>query len=107
MIALPKFLCASLKCDVDVLPEIIRENPKKIVKMLEGLPLYHSRPGCDGGELTPVKVDGVTKAGVSTLFAKGGSLATTVEQFCQVSHELYFNHRQLQCIIQQQGVYGG
>ncbi|KAH7721008.1 hypothetical protein AAVH_11475 [Aphelenchoides avenae] len=106
MIALPKFLCTALKCDIDALPGVIRDDTAKVKTMLEGLPLYHSVPG-SGGQLTPVKVDGVTFAGVSTLYGKGGSLATTVEQICQVRHELNFNHRQLQCIIQQQGVYGG
>ena len=106
MLALPSFLCTSLKCDIDALPDAIRADPKKVLKLLEGLPLYHSVPG-SGGELTPVKVEGVTMAGVATLFGKGGSLATTVEHVCQVRHELYFKHRQLQCIIQQQGVYGG
>jgi hypothetical protein len=107
MIALSKFLCAALKCDIDGLPGVIRSDPKKIAKMLEGLPLYYTRPSAATGELTPVKVDGVTKAGVSTLFACGGTLGITVEQACQIRHELSFDHRQLQCIVQQQGEFGG
>jgi len=53
MLALPRFLCTSLKCDMDALPDAIRADPKKVLKLLEGLPLYHSVPG-SGGELTPV-----------------------------------------------------
>lgn len=89
-----------------MLPEVIRRDLTRVKKILEGLPLYHSVPG-SGGALTPVRVEGVTMAGVSTLFGRGGSVGITVEHFCQVRHELYFKHRQLQCIIQQEGVYGG
>lgn len=92
MISLIRHLCNALKCEVEELASRIRQNPSRIKKLLSGVPLYYS-PSCTSTNatttttasnssedqeqqqpFTPVRVDGVTKAGVSTLFACGGFL---------------------------------
>ena len=114
MISLVKYLCDLLKCSRDELPATIRVNPFRVALLLEGVHLYHTPPVTErtfGDEpprqLTPVRVDGVTKAGVNTLFACGGHLGITVEQFYFIRHGRTLRYPQLQCIVQQQGDYGG
>lgn len=115
MISLPKYLCNLLKCDTDELPSLIRANPFRISKLLTGVALYYSSPPLPTLEtstaeqqpLTPVRVDGVTKAGVATLFACGGHLGITVEQAYYLRYGRTFRHPQLQCIVQRQGEFGG
>lgn len=118
MISLVKLLCSALKCDIDDLPQSIRDNPSKALSAIEKLQIYATQPDSvatssssfeqpSSSKLSPVKCDGLTKAGVSTLFACGGFLGITVEQFYYVRHNRLFSHPQLQCIIQRQGDYGG
>lgn len=107
MIALSKHLCNVLKCDIEDLPDIIRVNPARVQHLLEGVPLYYAPNPEESEKVTPLKIDGVTKAGVSTLFACGGFLGITVEQAYYIRHGRTFRHQQLQCIVKQGGEYGG
>ena len=107
MISLVKYLCTVFKCDADALPDIIRQHPYKVFENIKDLHLYYSPASRKNDELTPVKADGITKAGVCTLFACGGHLGITVEQYYYMRTGRTFRHPKLQCVIQQQGEYGG
>ena len=107
MISLLNYLCSILKCEPEELPDLIRQHPHKVGEQLEKVPLYYSPLSGSGDQLTPVKLDGVTKAGVNTLYACGGHLGITVEQAYYLRHGRSFRFPKLQCIIQRQGDFGG
>lgn len=106
MISLVTHLCNTFKCEPKELHEYIRGNRRVASQALEKAPLYFSPE--EGLGLTPLHFGGLTLAGPRTLFAKGGQLGITLEQYCLVVHpDKPIDYPQLQCIIQKAGVYGG
>lgn len=103
MIPLLRHLSSAFNCPIEELPTLIRENRMKVTSIVETLQIYVQV----GNTRHVVKCDGVTERGPRALFATGGELQITVEQYLYVTKRILLNFPQMPCIIQRIGEFGG
>jgi hypothetical protein len=107
MLSLVQYLSEHFECDAEELHRKIGDNFAKVIKILEHAPLYFP-PKKQSRGLTPLLFQGLTQEGPRTLYAKGGQMGITVEQYCFLAHRgRVFRYPHLQCVKQRVGEYGG